>query len=186
MLAPILFVAGAAAGLLAITSFRRNCRVLIEAIRRMTTRGKLNNLQTENDEIRPLIGAVNEMVEAAETCMSDAVLKVKELEIQLKVATSERQHAQAIIYSISDAVLVTDTFDDLVLANESAARTFQFDLERSRRTRIEQIVHDEKLVELIRDMRQSNSKTGRRIVEHKIKGPGRRKDFQGDAFRGRR
>ncbi len=85
---------------------------------------------------------------------------------------------QAIIYSISDAVLVTDTFDELVLANESAARTFQFDLERSRRTRIEQIVHDEKLVELIRDMRQSNSKTGRRIVEHKIKGPGEEKIFK--------
>ncbi len=93
MIAPVLFVAGGSAGLLAITSFRRNCRILIEAIRRMTTRGKLDNLQTEHNEIRPLISAVNEMVEAAETCMSDAVLKMKELEIQLKVATSERQHA---------------------------------------------------------------------------------------------
>ena len=57
--------------------------------------------------------------------------KVKELEIQLKVATAERQHAEAIIYSISDAVLVTDPFDDLVLANESAARTFDFDLDKA-------------------------------------------------------
>ena len=32
-----------------------------------------------------------------------------------------------------DAVLVTDPFDELVLANESAARTFHFDLDRSRR-----------------------------------------------------
>jgi len=111
MLGPVLFVAGGAAGLLAITSFRRNCRILIEAIHRMTVQGKLNNLQTDSHEIRPLISAVNDMVEAAERCMSDAVLKMKELEIQLKVATSERQHAQAIIYSISDAVLVTDTFD---------------------------------------------------------------------------
>jgi two-component system phosphate regulon sensor histidine kinase PhoR len=178
MIAPILFVAGGSSGLMAIMSFRRSCRILIEAIHRMTTRGKLNNLQTESEEIRPLISAVNEMVEAAETCMSDATLQMKELEIQLKVATSERQHAQAIIYSISDAVLVTDTFDELVLANESAARTFQFDLDRSRRARIEDVVHDEKLVELIRDMRQSNSKTGRRIVEHKIKGPGEEKIFK--------
>jgi two-component system phosphate regulon sensor histidine kinase PhoR len=100
------------------------------------------------------------------------------LEIQLKVATSERQHAQAIIYSISDAVLVTDTFDELVLANESAARTFQFDLEHSRRARVEEVLRDEKLVEMVRDMRQSNSKTGRRIVEHKIKGPGEEKIFK--------
>ncbi len=176
--ATVLFVTGGAAGLLAITAFRRNCRVLIEAIRRMTTRGKLSLLNTDSHEIRPLITAVNEMVEAADRCMSDAVIKMKELEIQLKVATSERQHAQAIIYSISDAVLVTDTFDELVLANESAARTFQFDLERSRRAPVDQILRDEKLVELIRDMRQSNSKSGRRIVEHKIKGPGEEKIFK--------
>ncbi|MGD0540682.1 MAG: ATP-binding protein, partial [Tepidisphaeraceae bacterium] len=118
------------------------------------------------------------MVEAAELCMSEAVLKMKELEIQLKVATSERQHAQAIIYSISDAVLVTDTFDELVLANESAARTFQFDLDHSRRAPVDQVVRDEKLVELIRDMRQSNSKSGRRIVEHKVKGPGEERIFK--------
>jgi two-component system phosphate regulon sensor histidine kinase PhoR len=178
LLGPVLFVGGGAAGLLAITSFRRNCRVLIEAIHRMTTQGKLNLLNTDSHEIRPLITAVNEMVEAAEHCMSDAVMKMKELEIQLKVATSERQHAQAIIYSISDAVLVTDTFDELVLANDSAARTFQFDIDRSRRSPVDQVIGDDKLVELIRDMRQSNSKSGRRIVEHKIKGPGEEKIFK--------
>jgi two-component system, OmpR family, phosphate regulon sensor histidine kinase PhoR len=178
MLAPICFVGGGAAGLLAVTSFRRNCRILIQAIHRMTVQGKLFSLRTESHEIQPLITAVNDMVESAEKCMSDAILKMKELEIQLKVATSERQHAQAIIYSISDAVLVTDTFDELVLANEAAARTFQFDLEKNRRARVEQVIQDEKLVELIRDMRQSNSKSGRRIVEHKIKGPGEEKIFK--------
>jgi len=178
LLGAVLFVTGGAAGLLAITSFRRNCRVLIEAIHRMTTQGTLHLLNTDNHEIRPLVTAVNEMVEAAELCMSEAVLKMKELEIQLKVATSERQHAQAIIYSISDAVLVTDTFDELVLANEAAARTFQFDLDHCRRAPVDQIVKDEKLAELIRDMRQSNSKSGRRIVEHKIKGPGEERIFK--------
>jgi two-component system, OmpR family, phosphate regulon sensor histidine kinase PhoR len=178
MVSTVLFVTGGAAGVLAITGLRRNCRVLIDAIRRMTEHGKLSLLNTESHEIQPLVIAVNEMVEAAERCMSDAVIKMKELEIQLKVATSERQHAQAIIYSISDAVLVTDTFDELVLANDSAARTFQFDLDRFRRAPIDQILVDEKLVALIRDMRQSNSKSGRRIVEHKIKGRGEEKIFK--------
>mgnify|MGYP006173269985 CR=1 FL=1 len=36
--------------------------------------------------------------------------------------------------SARDAVLVTDPFDDLVLANESAARTFDFDLARAQRS----------------------------------------------------
>jgi len=170
ILGTVLFVLGAGSGLLAITRLRADCRILIDAITRMTRDGRLNTLQTDNPEIRPLIIAVNDMVEAAEQCVSDSIMRVKELEIQLKVATAERQHAEAIIYSISDAVLVTDTFDELVLANESAARTFHFDLDRLRRAPVSEMVEDEKLVELIRDMRQSNSKSGRRIVEHRIKG----------------
>jgi two-component system phosphate regulon sensor histidine kinase PhoR len=178
VLGSALFVVGAGAGLMAISAVRRECKFLIGAIQRMTGDGRLNALQTNNTEIRPLITAVNEMVESADRCMSDAVMKMKELEIQLKVATAERQHAEAIIYSISDAVLVTDTFDDLVLANESAARMFQFDLDRARRSPVEQVLRDEKLVELIRDMRQSNSKSGRRIVEHRLRGPGEERIFK--------
>ena len=73
-----------------------------------------------------------------------------------KVATAERQHAEAIIYSISDAVLVTDPFDELVLANESAARTFEFDLRRrgahaGRPARSA----TRRSIELIREMRQA-------------------------------
>ena len=113
--------------------------------------------------------AVGALVDAAERAVSDAQLRVKELEIQLKVAHAERQHAEAIIYSISDAVLVTDPFDELVLANESAARTFEFDLTRAGRLPVEQVLRDPRMIELIRQMRQSNSKTGRRIVEHTVR-----------------
>jgi two-component system, OmpR family, phosphate regulon sensor histidine kinase PhoR len=174
----IMFVMGAGAGLGAIVLLRRDCRFLIGAIHRMTSDGRLDTLRTTNPEIRPLIVAVNEMVEAADHTVSEAVLRMKELEIELKVATAQRQHAEAILYSISDAVLVTDTFDELVLANEAAARTFHFDLERSRRLPVNQVISDEKLVELIRDMRQSNSSTGRRIVEHRVKNDHEEKIFK--------
>ena len=138
--ASILFVTGGAFGLITIANLKRNCRILANTIDRMTRERKLDALTTGNSVITPLVTAMNDMVEAADHCMSDAVMKIKELEIQLKVATAERQHAEAIIYSISDAVLVTDTFDELVLANESAARTFQFDLDRSRRLPVGQVV----------------------------------------------
>jgi len=98
----------------------------------------------------------------------ESALRARELEIQLKIATAERQHAEAIIYSISDAVLVTDTSDELVLANESAARTFQFELDRSHRRRVDQILSDPKVVSLIREMRQSDRRAGRRVVEHRV------------------
>ncbi|MDP9175443.1 MAG: cell wall metabolism sensor histidine kinase WalK [Planctomycetota bacterium] len=177
-LGSVLFVLGAGSGLLAIATLRKACRSLISKIDRMTKERRVETLRTDHPEIRPLISAINDMMGVADQCVSDAVMKMKELEIELKVATAQRQHAEAIIYSISDAVLVTDNFDELVLANESAARTFQFDLDKARRVPVGSVINDEKLVELIRDMRQSNSRSGRRIVEHHVKGPGEGRTFK--------
>jgi two-component system phosphate regulon sensor histidine kinase PhoR len=104
----------------------------------------------------------------AEARADEAAIAAKELEIRLRIATAERQHAEAIIYSISDAVLVTDTFDELVLANESAARTFEFELGRAHRRRVDQVLKDPKVVSLIREMRQGDALRGRRVVEHRV------------------
>ena len=77
-----------------------------------------------------------------------------------------------------NAVLVTDSFDELVLANDSAARAFEFDLTKAVRTPVGTIVKDPKLLGMIRDMRQSNSRTERRVVEHNVKGPGGGRTFK--------
>src|SRR5207249_6395396 len=102
-------------------------------------------IEAISNDFLPLSDAINGLLATADRAVSDAFIKAKELEIQLKVATAERQHAEAIIYSISDAVLVTDTFDDLVLANESAARTFEFDLARAGRSPVENVLKDQKV-----------------------------------------
>ena len=135
----------------------------------ITERGSL--LVCPHSDLRNLTFAVNDFVDRARQQVERAMLQVKELEIQLKVATAERQHAEAIIYSISDAVLVTDPFDELVLANESAARAFDFNLEQTARTPVAKILKDIKMIEMIQEMRQSNSKSGRRIVEHHVRTP---------------
>jgi two-component system phosphate regulon sensor histidine kinase PhoR len=148
---------------------RRDLISLASQITQRRKGGYLRKLDAPSHDMIPLVVATNELVEYAEKTVNDALLKTKELEIQLKVATAERQHAEAIIYSISDAVVVTDPFDDLVLANESAARAFGFDLNNSTRAPMDQAIGDEKVVAMIREMRQSNSASGRRIVEHTVK-----------------
>ena len=110
-----------------------------------------------------------ESARAAQARAEAADLRAKEAEIRQKIATAERQHAEAIIYSISDAVLVTDPFDELVLANESAARTFEFDLGGSHRRRVDQILKDPRVVSLIREMRESDAPRGQRVVEHRVR-----------------
>jgi two-component system phosphate regulon sensor histidine kinase PhoR len=120
-------------------------------------------------------GALARVTEAANAVLatvarvtSESAVRAKELEIRLKVAEAERQHAESVIYSISDAVLVTDTFDELILANESAARTFGFDLGRSHRSPVQQLLHDPKVIELIKETRQATGRGGRRVVEHEV------------------
>jgi two-component system, OmpR family, phosphate regulon sensor histidine kinase PhoR len=165
----ILLLLAAAAGLMSTICNRRDMQRMIDGVRSRSQNLRLGLMASPSRDYLPLTIALNELIATAEKTTSDASVKAKQLEIELKVATAERQHAQAIIYSISDAVLVTDTFDDLILANESAARTFDFDLARAGRSPVEQVLKDQKVIGMIREMRQSNSAQGRRIVEHTVK-----------------
>jgi two-component system phosphate regulon sensor histidine kinase PhoR len=165
----ILLLLAASAGLMSTICSRRDMKLMIARLRERAANHHLGLMASPSRDFLPLTVAVNELLAATSKSTSDSSIKAKQLEIELKVATAERQHAQAIIYSISDAVLVTDTFDDLILANESAARTFDFDLAKAGRSPVEQVLRDQKVIDLIREMRQSNSAQGRRIVEHTVK-----------------
>lgn len=165
--AALLLVATGAAVLHA-TRIRRACRLLEHAARNRE-RGKPTRVERAAPSLQSLASAINQCLATSEKSLADAVAQVRDLELQLRIATAERQHAQAIIFSISDAVLVTNDFDELLLANDAAARTLGFDLHQSRRRPLEQVVSDATLVSLIREMRQSRSTNGRRIVEHAVK-----------------
>jgi two-component system phosphate regulon sensor histidine kinase PhoR len=164
----LIFLAGIS-GIFVATVFRRNTRLLSSSLQQIALTGKMNQLEALDSELEPLVKGVNEMITLAEQAVSNARLQSKELEIELKVANAQRQHAEAILYSISDAVVVTDPFDEVRLANESAARVFDFDLTRALRSPVERVLRDPTIVGLIREMRQSNSTTGHRVVEHLVK-----------------
>jgi two-component system phosphate regulon sensor histidine kinase PhoR len=174
------FFLSALAGIVGMACLRRSCRRLAARVEELTMSGKSGLLESGHPDLAKLTFAINGLTEQARAAVDRAMLQVKELEIQLKVATAEREHAQAIIYSISDAVLVTDPFDDLVLANESAARTFNFDIDKAKssRTPVARVLNDPKLIDLIQEMRQSNSRSGRRIVEHQVQTPAGGRTFK--------
>jgi two-component system, OmpR family, phosphate regulon sensor histidine kinase PhoR len=154
------------AGLYWALSMRRQCRRLTAEIRHQLTSDALRPLENTAPSLCELGSAVNDLLELSERSVADAGRRVKELEIQLRVVAGERQDAQAILHSISDAVLVTDPFDELVLANEAAGRIFHFDPNQARGHAVGQVLNDPKIIELIRDMRQSRTTSGCRVVEH--------------------
>ena len=170
--------AGAIAGVATLESLRRACRNIINRSRSSTSFSATSEQFPGSLAFPWLSGAIREISDAADRAVAEAKLRAKELEIQLKVATAERQHAEAIIYSISDAVLVTDPFDELVLANESAAKTFEFDLVKAAHSPVDQVLRDPRMIDLIREMRQSHSRNGRRIVEHEVRSGGGGRTFK--------
>ncbi|NJL30715.1 MAG: PAS domain-containing protein [Phycisphaerales bacterium] len=101
----------------------------------------------------------------------------RELEIQLRIIDAEREHAYTVLNSIADAVLVTDPFNELALANEAAARILGFELEPSLHQPVDQVVHDTTLGKLIKDTREGGDTALRRHVEHHLPMEGRQAVF---------
>jgi len=161
-----LLILASACAVLWIATVRRQCRGFGVQLRDMAAKQTLHEIECANPVMNKLTGSINDLIDLAQKSMENASRRVKDLEIQLKVVTVERQDAKAILQSISDAVLVTDPFDELVMANESAGRIFQFDPAKACGTPVDKILKDPKIIELIRDMRQSRSRGGRRIIEH--------------------
>lgn len=168
MAASVLVLLGAASGFVAVRQMRRSCQHLAGQIDAMSRAQETRPLEATDRLLQPLVCSANQFLLTASQQLQDFRRKVRELEIQLKVVQLEREHAESIIHSISDAVLVTDPWDDLVLANESATRALSLRLPSEGRKPIDQILRDAKLVSLIREMRASRSVGGRRIVEHRV------------------
>ncbi len=173
-----LLLIGATSGLMNYVVTRRNSRELASEATTAISAGKPKYLDVPESALGPIVVAMNDCFVAAERNVQQAMAQVKELEIQLKVATSQRQQARAIIYSINDAVLVTDSFDEVLLANDAAGKVLGLDLAEIHRKPIDQVLADPSFVSLIRDMRASNSRNERRVLEHRIRRNGKDSVFK--------
>lgn len=97
---------------------------------------------------------------------ASAAARLREADLRRSVTESELKQVEATLDSLRDAVLVTDRFDELTRANEAAARLLGFTVAEALHKPIGQIVKDERLAELIRAARESESLTDRKHVEH--------------------
>jgi two-component system phosphate regulon sensor histidine kinase PhoR len=190
--AKLLLMLAATGGWLGLMGLRRDCRNLTRFIESARAGAPAPQLRNSDPCLVPLADAVGNLLvstrsrgaesktEARGATNEDLAAKVRELEIRLKAATAERQHAEAALFSISDGVLVTGKSDEVVLANEAAANTFEFDLARAQqgRTPVDAVLQDPRLTRLIRDMRQAAAKApagspanARRSLEHRLETP---------------
>ncbi|MGD9109683.1 MAG: ATP-binding protein [Phycisphaerales bacterium] len=91
-----------------------------------------------------------------------------QLQIQIQLANRQKQNAEAIIYSIRDAVIVVDaSADRLLMANESAGKLFDFDHKNCLFKPISELVPDDKkeFVEFLSHSRGTKSSATRKELE---------------------
>jgi len=129
------------------------------------------------DELSQITKPLNEFLSVTRKQVEQLRSENRELQIQSRITSAEKHHTEAIIFSISDAVIVTNRFDELILANEAAEKLLNFKLSSSLRKNIDRIISDGTLVRLVRETRSHGRSFTRKVVEHSIDQKGTPKTF---------
>jgi two-component system, OmpR family, phosphate regulon sensor histidine kinase PhoR len=133
----------------------------------MVRRGTVGLVLTEGDA--DALGRLGHAVNRYLTFVKDEVeqthITAKERQIQVKVLEAERRHLESVIHAISDGVIVTGAFGDLLLANSAAENILGFRFEAAARKPIEDAVADKSFLALLKEMRETGLFTPHRTVE---------------------
>jgi two-component system, OmpR family, phosphate regulon sensor histidine kinase PhoR len=132
-----------------------------------------------DEDIQPFIRPLRDKLEELRGRADSLSLQKNNLEIQLRLADAQRRQAETMIHGISDAIVVTDAYDEILLANPAAAEVFGFDLAQCARRPIAQVLGDQaaQMAADIADMRQNAARTTRRNAEYVIACDGRLRTF---------
>ncbi len=116
--------------------------------------------------LRPLARAVQAPIAIWSDRTAALRSSVRETQIQHRVAEAERLHVETILHSLRDAVIVTNAFDELTMANTAAARLLGFDSHKAIDCSIDDLIADQELRQMIRNSRSSGIANKQRHVEH--------------------
>jgi two-component system, OmpR family, phosphate regulon sensor histidine kinase PhoR len=94
--------------------------------------------------VNELSEAINDRFDDNSGYIAELEKQAKDLQIQIRLSQGQKRNAEAIVYSIRDAVIVIDEFDKLLMANEAAGKLFNFDYKSSQYKPISELVSSEK------------------------------------------
>lgn len=83
------------------------------------------------------------------------------MDIRSRKSAEEHDRMAAILSTLPEPVLVVNDYEELVLANPSAERLFDLSHERAEKRALAQLVHCERLVELVTDTRRRKAAVAR-------------------------
>jgi two-component system phosphate regulon sensor histidine kinase PhoR len=128
-------------------------------------RGFLTQLgKTKVDE---LCKSVNERFESNAARIAEYEKQIKDFQIRIQLSQRREKNAEAIIYSIRDAVIVVDEYDKLLMANEAAGKLFKFDFTSSQHRLLNELIgaYHSEFADFLSHSRKSRSQATRREIE---------------------
>jgi len=156
----------------------RSANTIAAGLQKMTASEEIGQITVgKGDELATMVASLNEYVAATHDRAEALRSQNRELQIQSRIASAEKHNTEAIIFSISDGVIVTNRFDELLLANQAAERLLDFELANSVRKNIDRTLSDGTLVRLIRETREQGGSFTRKVVEHSIDHKGSPRTF---------
>lgn len=118
--------------------------------------------------ISPVARLAESIAESWRARCDELKTRLRAVEIRHHVAEAERDHAEGILNSLRDAVLVTDAFNEITLANDQAARLLGFKLDEALHKPVDQVVADPQLRQMIKKVRSSGVPNKECHVEHRL------------------
>ena len=178
---PVLALVAALTALVLFVFYRsvhRAITTIASQLTNMTRSGQIGLVMADSSgELTQITKPLNEFLTATKSRLEELQSANRELQIQSRITAAEKHHTEAIIFSISDGVIVTNRFDELLLANEAAEKLLGFKLENSLRKNINRVIPDGTLVRLIRETRSHGRNLTRKVVEHCIDQQGKARTF---------
>jgi len=115
--------------------------------------------------MKRLAEAVDEVLEASRARLESQTLALREEQIRTRVLEADKQQMEAVLNSIADAVVVTNPYGDLVLANGAAESALDFRYVKGERKSLRDLIGDEALLAGLDQLRCSEHRAPRKVVE---------------------
>ncbi len=149
---------------------KRSLQYILDQLQVSHEQQQIGMIKTQGgSELVELVQGINRHLTKSNLQYEQIRLQKREFAMQAETAESERQRVEAIIYSISEAVIVTDQKDNLLLANRTAEGLFGFRYQSKQNLPISDLLDDRELLQWIQQTRRNKSRRVMRMMQHRGK-----------------
>ena len=145
---------------------------------KLVKQGKFTNLKnTDNQLASELFRTIRNRITGYLDYISELEKQIENFQFKVRLLRKLKHNTDTIISQIPDPVIVIDEFDKLIIANQAAAKLFDFDLENSKYKSIDELVtascfvdqlsenqEDINFVDLLRQNKQNRHHSTKREV----------------------